>query len=142
MPKHDLRTHPPRMNAAGSLGSSPDTHSPVDWSKLGAFVTNPISLSQRTPARGRRFIEFPGGVPPAHWLPEPRNYPGYTSKCQTLASLPNPNNRSPPGRKPGGGGNDDTPVGTGGGSVCPGGGGGSRRKRRNGAYPYSGHLWE
>lgn len=61
MPKHDLTIHPPLMNAAGSLGFSPDTHSPVDWSKLGAFVTNPISLSPRTPARGRRFIEFPGG---------------------------------------------------------------------------------
>ena len=61
MPKHDLTIHPALMNAAGSLGFSPNIHSPVDWSKLGAFVTNPISLSPRTPARGRRFIEFPGG---------------------------------------------------------------------------------
>jgi dihydroorotate dehydrogenase (NAD+) catalytic subunit len=61
MPKHDLTINPALMNAAGSLGFSPDLHSPVDWSRLGAFVTNPVSLTARTPARGRRFIEFPGG---------------------------------------------------------------------------------
>jgi dihydroorotate dehydrogenase (NAD+) catalytic subunit len=62
MPKHDLTIDPPLMNAAGSLGFSPDLHSPVDWSRLGAFATNPVSLTARTPARGRRFIDFPGGV--------------------------------------------------------------------------------
>jgi len=61
MPKHDLTIDPPLMNAAGSMGFSPDLHSPVDWSKLGAFITNPVSRTPRTPARGRRFIEFPGG---------------------------------------------------------------------------------
>lgn len=61
MPKHDLTINPALMNAAGSLGFSPDLHSPIDWSRLGAFVTNPVSLTARTPARGRRFIEFPGG---------------------------------------------------------------------------------
>ena len=61
MPKHDLTIDPPLMNAAGSLGFSPDLYSPVDWSRLGAFVTNPVSLTPRTPARGRRFIDFPGG---------------------------------------------------------------------------------
>ena len=38
-----------------------DSYDTVDWSKLGAFVTNPVSLATRTPAHGRRFIEFPGG---------------------------------------------------------------------------------
>jgi dihydroorotate dehydrogenase (NAD+) catalytic subunit len=61
MTKHDLTIDPPYMNAAGSLGFSPDLHSPVDWSMLGAFVTNPVSLMPRTPARGKRFIAFPGG---------------------------------------------------------------------------------
>src|SRR4030042_4711643 len=60
MSKHDLTIDPPLMNAAGSLGFSPDLHSLVDWSKLGAFVTNPVSLMPRTPARGRCVIEFPG----------------------------------------------------------------------------------
>lgn len=61
MSKHDLAIAPPLMNAAGSLGYSPDLHSPVDWSKLGAFVTNPVSLLPRTPARGSRYIPYPGG---------------------------------------------------------------------------------
>lgn len=61
MAKHDLIFDPPTMNAAGSLGFFQDAHSPVDWSRLGAFVTNPISLAPRTPAHGRRFAAFPGG---------------------------------------------------------------------------------
>lgn len=61
MPKHDLTFNPPLMNAAGSLGFFPNTHNPVDWSLLGAFITNPVSLKPRTPAHGRRFVEYPGG---------------------------------------------------------------------------------
>ena len=49
------------MNAAGSMGFAPDLHSPLDWSCLGAFVTNPVSLTPRTPAHGRRFNAYPGG---------------------------------------------------------------------------------
>jgi dihydroorotate dehydrogenase (NAD+) catalytic subunit len=61
MAKHDLAFDPPIMNAAGSLGFFPDFHSSIDWSSLGAFVTNPVSLTQRTPAHGRRFAAYPGG---------------------------------------------------------------------------------
>lgn len=61
MSKHDLIIDPPLMNAAGSLGFTPSRHLPVDWSRLGAFVTNPVSLLPRTPAHGQRFITYPGG---------------------------------------------------------------------------------
>lgn len=61
MPKYDLTFHPALMNAAGSLGFAPDAYGPVDLSNLGAFVTNPVSLRPRPPARGRRFLPFPGG---------------------------------------------------------------------------------
>ncbi len=61
MAKHDLAFDPPIMNAAGTLGFAPNLHSDVDWSELGAFVTNPISLTARTPAHGRRFVAYPGG---------------------------------------------------------------------------------
>lgn len=61
MAKHDLAFNPPIMNAAGSLGFAPDLHNEVDWSRLGAFVTNPISLSGRTPAHGVRYVPYPGG---------------------------------------------------------------------------------
>ncbi len=61
MDKHDLTFDPPIMNAAGTLGFTPDLHNAVDWSRLGAFVTNPISLTPRTPARGQRYMAYPGG---------------------------------------------------------------------------------
>ncbi|MCU0485459.1 MAG: nitronate monooxygenase [Anaerolineales bacterium] len=59
--KFDLVLASPLMNAAGSLGFAPDARSPVDFSRLGAFVTNPISMRPRSPAQGGRFQAFPGG---------------------------------------------------------------------------------
>jgi dihydroorotate dehydrogenase (NAD+) catalytic subunit len=59
--KLDLAFDPPWMNAAGSLGFAPDRHGPVELSRLGAFVTHPISLEKRTPAHGVRYLAFPGG---------------------------------------------------------------------------------
>jgi dihydroorotate dehydrogenase (NAD+) catalytic subunit len=61
MPKHDLAFDPPVMNAAGCLGFFPNLHGPIDWGRFGAFVTNPVSLTLRTPAHGSRFEAFPGG---------------------------------------------------------------------------------
>lgn len=49
------------MNAAGVLGFGPDARGPVDLARLGAFVTNPISLEPHTPAAGTRCLTFPGG---------------------------------------------------------------------------------
>jgi dihydroorotate dehydrogenase len=59
--KYDLQIDLPWMNAAGCLGFWPDPRAAVDLSRLGAFVTNPISLKPRSPAHGRRFFEYPGG---------------------------------------------------------------------------------
>jgi dihydroorotate dehydrogenase (NAD+) catalytic subunit len=61
MAKRDLNLDPPIMNAAGMLGFFPDQYGPIEWGHFGAFVTNPISLARRTPARGERFIAYPGG---------------------------------------------------------------------------------
>lgn len=49
------------MNAAGTLGFTPDQHGTVDLSRFGAFVTNPISIETRTPAGGQRYAAYPGG---------------------------------------------------------------------------------
>ena len=87
MSKHDLTIEPPLMNGAGSLGFSPDLYCPVDWSKLGAFVTHPISLTPRTPAHGKRFMAFPGGFvlhtgyPNAGIKRVVRNYAGHWSRA-------------------------------------------------------------
>jgi len=61
MPKYDLLIFSPLMNAAGSLGFVPESSSPVGQDQLGAFITNPISLRARTPARSRTCLSYPGG---------------------------------------------------------------------------------
>lgn len=61
MPKYDLIISPPLMNAAGSLGFSPRPSERVDFSQFGAFITNPISMRARTPARTRICLPFTGG---------------------------------------------------------------------------------
>ena len=62
------------MNAAGSLGFSPDLRGLKDLGGLenfGAFVTNPISLRRRLPAAQPALIEFPGGFLLHTGLPNP-----------------------------------------------------------------------
>jgi dihydroorotate dehydrogenase (NAD+) catalytic subunit len=71
MPKNDLYLDQPLMNAAGTLGFAPDPKSPVDISRFGAFVTNPISRGPRTPAKGKRFSAYPGGFLLHSGLPNP-----------------------------------------------------------------------
>jgi dihydroorotate dehydrogenase (NAD+) catalytic subunit len=61
MLKYDLSLSKPMMNAAGTLGFFPERRSIPDFERLGAFVTNPISLNTRTPAHGTRLIPYPGG---------------------------------------------------------------------------------
>ena len=60
-PKYDLVISPPLMNAAGTLGYAPQSSDLLNIKHLGAFVTNPISLYPRKPARSRSSIPFPGG---------------------------------------------------------------------------------
>jgi dihydroorotate dehydrogenase (NAD+) catalytic subunit len=59
--KRDLTLDPPWTNAAGILGFSDEARDLVDCSRLGALVTNPVSLAPRSPAHGPRMLEFPGG---------------------------------------------------------------------------------
>ena len=61
MPKFDLSFASPLMNAAGSLGFAPDRRSMENLPALGAFFTNPVSLAARSPARGERYLPYPGG---------------------------------------------------------------------------------
>ncbi len=61
MSKVELAFAKPVMNAAGTLGFAPGPHGIVDLRRLGAFVTNPISLAPRMPAGGLRYASFSGG---------------------------------------------------------------------------------
>jgi dihydroorotate dehydrogenase (NAD+) catalytic subunit len=51
----------PILNAAGTLGFAPNPRGSVDLARLGAFVTNPISLKPRHPAAARCLLPFSGG---------------------------------------------------------------------------------
>ncbi len=61
MPKYDFAFRTPLMNAAGVLGFAPEIQGPVDLAQFGAFITHPVSLRRRTPARGRACLAYPGG---------------------------------------------------------------------------------
>jgi len=71
MSKRDLYFRKPLMNAAGTLGFSPDPRASVAWEDLGAFVTNPISLRPRLPAAQPAVVEYPGGFLLHTGLPNP-----------------------------------------------------------------------
>jgi dihydroorotate dehydrogenase (NAD+) catalytic subunit len=51
----------PLMNAAGTLGFALEPRLHGELGQLGAFLTNPVSLTPRTPAHGTRCLPFPGG---------------------------------------------------------------------------------
>jgi dihydroorotate dehydrogenase (NAD+) catalytic subunit len=69
--KRDLYFSKPIMNAAGSLGFTPDPRAGIDLASFGAFVTNPLSLRPRKPAAKPELIEYPGGFLFHSGLPNP-----------------------------------------------------------------------
>lgn len=59
--KRDLVLSQPFVNASGTLGFVPDLRAQPAISRLGAFITNPISRRTRQPAANRAYLPFPGG---------------------------------------------------------------------------------
>jgi dihydroorotate dehydrogenase (NAD+) catalytic subunit len=59
------------MNAAGSLGFTPDSRNLFTTEKFGAFITNPISLRPRKAANGSRMLRHAGSVLLHSGLPNP-----------------------------------------------------------------------
>lgn len=80
--KRDLYFSKPYMNAAGSLGFAPDGRTGIALDRLGAFVTNPISLRPRQPAAKPEVIEYPGGFLLHSGLPNP----GFNAVIKRYAS--------------------------------------------------------
>jgi dihydroorotate dehydrogenase (NAD+) catalytic subunit len=69
--KRDLYFSKPLMNAAGSLGFSPDPRNGISFDSFGAFVTNPLSLRPRLPTPQPAMLEYPGGFLMHTGLPNP-----------------------------------------------------------------------
>jgi dihydroorotate dehydrogenase (NAD+) catalytic subunit len=59
--KRDFFLEPEWTNVTGMLGFSDESLPTIDCSRLGALVTNPISLFPRMPARLPRVLSFQGG---------------------------------------------------------------------------------
>jgi dihydroorotate dehydrogenase (NAD+) catalytic subunit len=59
------------MNAAGVLGFAAEYRGLIDFAALGAFVTNPLTFSARTPARPPNAVPLPDGVLIHTGLPNP-----------------------------------------------------------------------
>ena len=70
MYRQEIYLDSPWLNAAGTHGYLP----PARWmvpEAMGAFITNPISLSPRTPAVERSLLDYPGGILMHSGLPNP-----------------------------------------------------------------------
>ena len=53
------------------MGFAPDPRAPVRWGDFGAFITNPVSLRPRIPAKQPALLEYPGGFLLHTGLPNP-----------------------------------------------------------------------
>jgi len=69
--KTGLTLASPLIAGGGAFGFADEYASLVDFSKFGAFITNPITLKPRSPAREQQVIQFAGGVLIHTGLPNP-----------------------------------------------------------------------
>jgi len=69
--KRGLSLTNPVMNAAGVLGFAAEYRGLIDFARLGAFVTNPLTLAPRSPAHGPNAVPLPDGVLIHTGLPNP-----------------------------------------------------------------------
>ncbi|GAB1420589.1 dihydroorotate dehydrogenase [Anaerolineales bacterium] len=60
--KYSLTLRSPVLPAAGTFGYGERYHLFINYQKLGAIVTNPVSYQERKPAEGTRVVEVPAGV--------------------------------------------------------------------------------
>lgn len=69
--KYSLIVSTPVMPAAGTLGFADGYRAMIDYDKLGALVTNPVTVSARSPAAGARMIPLDAGMLLHTGLPNP-----------------------------------------------------------------------
>ena len=88
--KRGLALRSPLLNSAGTLGFADEYAGLIDFARLGAFVTNPITARPRTPARGEHVYEFGGGVLVHTGLPNPGIGEAIRQFARKWARLPCP----------------------------------------------------
>jgi dihydroorotate dehydrogenase len=69
--KHSLTIETPVMPAAGTMGFGDLYRDLVDFEKLGAFVTNPVTYQPWSPATGTRVVPLDAGILMHTGLPNP-----------------------------------------------------------------------
>lgn len=69
--KDSLLLDSPVMPAAGTLGFADEYKGLIKLDKLGALVTNPVTIYPRSPASGTRVVELESGVLVHSGLPNP-----------------------------------------------------------------------
>ncbi|MCA9911559.1 MAG: dihydroorotate dehydrogenase, partial [Anaerolineae bacterium] len=69
--KSSLILESPVMPAAGTMGFADEYKGLVKLDKLGALVTNPVTLYPRSPASGTRVVALDSGVLVHSGLPNP-----------------------------------------------------------------------
>lgn len=69
--KTSLLLSTPVMPAAGTVGFGDNYRRLVDYEKLGAIITNPVTIEQWNPASGTRIVPLPGGILVHTGLPNP-----------------------------------------------------------------------
>jgi len=69
--KIGLSLNTPLIAGGGAFGFADEYASLVDFSRFGAFITNPITLRPRSPAKEQHVLSFPGGALIHTGLPNP-----------------------------------------------------------------------
>ena len=69
--KTGLSLTAPLIAGGGLFGFADEYADLIDFSKFGAFITNPITWRPRAPAEGQRVAQFPGGMLIHTGLPNP-----------------------------------------------------------------------
>ena len=88
--KYSLIVSTPVMPAAGTLGFADSYRAMIDYQKLGALVTNPVTLDAWNPAAGTRMIPLDAGILLHTGLPNPGLSKVIRRYRKTWAKLPIP----------------------------------------------------
>jgi hypothetical protein len=96
--KRDLVLNQPFVNASGTLGFAPDLRVQPAISRLGAFITNPISRGPRQPAANRAYLPSPGGFLLHSGPPQPRDHARDRSVWSPLGGRTPAGDHPPAGR--------------------------------------------